>query len=1375
MSDDDATMTVSIRALLQARTPGERYRCLRDHPALIGPDGVKEIAKLTAEQQDEDARGILLELGALLKRCAEIGVETALAEEATYDQAEIGRTAAAFLNAESWPESRDLLEQHLELLRPEVIAALEACAAEQEDGSRRLLVLEHCALLGRCRERGIVRAYRERDGWNSVETPPELETHVDVATWLKPRSTVEPGAARLLIQVLEHALERADADQYPAFRGALLHELGCAYFAFPGEDRSDNLQRAITWFNEALPLRRLHAEPFEFAMTLFSLGNTLLDLPSKEGRQERLDLAIACLLGSLDIWTPESASLDYARAQSALGSAYAAYPAADRRSWLGLAIACYEQALRFLTRDEHPDEHADIQLYLGECRRLRVVNHRGSNPAQLPRYTGEAQRRQRAALQVAASPVMESTFLPEAGAAEAELRLSIAHYEEALRWFRREGQTDNVALAEHGLGMAYAGRPDDRTANLLRAIEHYERALDLYLLSDAPRDRASVQLNLGAAYADLPVRDRSENLRQAIACYTDALQVFTLATHPEEYALACNNLGVAYTTLPTGDPVQNRRRAIAYLNEALRVYTPDSSPHDYAMIQSNLGNAHDGVTVGDRSAHIELAIAFYFDAARVRTREAAPYSYARTMNNLGGAYAQRAVGERTANLREAIACYRAALDVYTAEHDPSDYALAHANLANAELELPTDAAGSNSRRAIASCQEALRVFTKERYPVEYGWVQIALGQALLGLATFDAGRPVEAIRCFEEALRLFTLEAEPIAYATAQNNLGIALAGRGGDVRDEDAERAFRCFEEALRVFTREAAPHDARRAASNLGTLHFARQNWDAAAEAYDVAMDAGERMYRAGLSAASKSAEISQNAAIHRHAVIAAARLGDVERAWVIHERGKARLLFEALRLREPRPEGVPDSLWATFERAGASARVYLLPGVSPAEGARRTPEEHAAWADAARGAAAALDAVIGQIREHAPRFLRELDLVTLRAAIPDERTAMLSFCITEREAVALVLTRDPSEPPRAIDLPGVHPAWLEELVTSLHAGPDAPTDGGGDAWSSDVGRYRLILDRMLPEVGQKLIAPVLPSLPARIDRLVILPSGWLFLVPLHAALLPGEPVERLYERYEITYAPSVAVLSSLSERSSRPAGVGLYAVVNPEPSAKARLPFARVEGEAIAARFAEREVCSQQNATREAVEAGLRGRACIHFACHAAYSWDDPGQSSLSLADGRLTLDELQRGRMDLAAARLVTLSACQTGLTDVVRGVDEYVGLPAGFMLAGVPSVVSSLWSVSDFSTALLMDRFYCNYASGRMSAASALREAQGWVRDAPVGRVASYAEHCYRMSLPEDAAALLRLWRHYRLIAKRTPTVRPFEHPYYWGAFVVNGA
>ena len=77
-----------------------------------------------------------------------------------------------------------------------------------------------------------------------------------------------------------------------------------------------------------------------------------------------------------------------------------------------------------------------------------------------------------------------------------------------------------------------------------------------------------------------------------------------------------------------------------------------------------------------------------------------------------------------------------------------------------------------------------------------------------------------------------------------------------------------------------------------------------------------------------------------------------------------------------------------------------------------------------------------------------------------------------------------------------------------------------------------------------------------------------------------------------------------------------------------------------------------------------------------------------------------------------ADIVTLSACQTGLGDIVGG-DEIVGLNRAFIYAGTKSILSSLWRVSDISTAVLIKHFYRNYGHGNK--AESLRKAQLLVR------------------------------------------------------------
>ena len=178
-------------------------------------------------------------------------------------------------------------------------------------------------------------------------------------------------------------------------------------------------------------------------------------------------------------------------------------------------------------------------------------------------------------------------------------------------------------------------------------------------------------------------------------------------------------------------------------------------------------------------------------------------------------------------------------------------------------------------------------------------------------------------------------------------------------------------------------------------------------------------------------------------------------------------------------------------------------------------------------------------------------------------------------------------------------------------------------------------------------------------------------------------------------------------------------------------------------------------------------------LHFSGHGIYHWPDPQQSGLLCADGVLTLHAIQR-RLELSRNRLVTLSACETGVVDVRQAPDEFIGLPAGFMAAGAPTVLSSLWPVADHSTMLLMERFYHNYLNTGLSPAESLRQAQQWLRTVTNRELADYYEGLVDSLRGEAkitiAEALDRAAAH-TLYAE----ARPYERPFYWAAFTLTGA
>lgn len=121
-------------------------------------------------------------------------------------------------------------------------------------------------------------------------------------------------------------------------------------------------------------------------------------------------------------------------------------------------------------------------------------------------------------------------------------------------------------------------------------------------------------------------------------------------------------------------------------------------------------------------------------------------------------------------------------------------------------------------------------------------------------------------------------------------------------------------------------------------------------------------------------------------------------------------------------------------------------------------------------------------------------------------------------------------------------------------------------------------------------------------------------------------------------------------------------------------------------------------------------------VHFATHGLLDSAHPELSGIVLSmideqgnpqDGFLRAHEIFNLKLP---AELIVLSACETGLGKEVQG-EGLVGLTRGFMYAGAPRVVVSLWSVNDLATAELMARFYRGMLKDKLPPAAALRAAQ----------------------------------------------------------------
>ncbi|MEG4083706.1 CHAT domain-containing protein [Microcoleus sp. POL10_C6] len=245
---------------------------------------------------------------------------------------------------------------------------------------------------------------------------------------------------------------------------------------------------------------------------------------------------------------------------------------------------------------------------------------------------------------------------------------------------------------------------------------------------------------------------------------------------------------------------------------------------------------------------------------------------------------------------------------------------------------------------------------------------------------------------------------------------------------------------------------------------------------------------------------------------------------------------------------------------------------------------------------------------------------------------------------------------------------------------------------------------LNPSLQELYQLLIEPIadlLPQDPA--SRITFIPHESLFLVPF--AALQDSSGNYLIEKHTILTAPSIQVLSLTKKQQQLASGKGALVVGNPTmpsvafttnqpPQQLSSLPHSETEAIAIA-QLLNAEPLTGDKATKVAVLQQIERSRIVHLATHGIL--DDveglgvPGVIALAPSkddSGLLTASEIFNLRLN---AELVVLSACNTGRGRITG--DGIIGLSRSFIAAGVPSVVVSLWSVSDESTADLMAEFY----------------------------------------------------------------------------------
>ncbi|MDX2231429.1 MAG: CHAT domain-containing protein [Leptolyngbyaceae cyanobacterium bins.349] len=301
--------------------------------------------------------------------------------------------------------------------------------------------------------------------------------------------------------------------------------------------------------------------------------------------------------------------------------------------------------------------------------------------------------------------------------------------------------------------------------------------------------------------------------------------------------------------------------------------------------------------------------------------------------------------------------------------------------------------------------------------------------------------------------------------------------------------------------------------------------------------------------------------------------------------------------------------------------------------------------------------------------------------------------------------------------------------------------------------------------PELRQELQGKGSRQRPIR--NLVFAPDRVTRYIP-SAALFDGK--NYLIENYAVSTIVSAKLTDTRDRLPTNPQEVSVLALglSNPVPPEYGALPHVPVELDEIV-----KQTGGDPNGTFSGLkrlnqefdwltlQKNLYGHKILHLATHGKFVPGSFEASYLLLGTGKpLPIPQIEQ-LSDLVGVHLVVLSACETALGGK-REQDglEIAGISNSFLERGAKSVLASLWQVSDASTSRLMQRFYQNLATGKMTKAEALRQAQQWfIADKTQASTATNPRSSVQFKPGQNQATTLLSDR---------------SHPYYWAPFILIG-
>ena len=827
----------------------------------------------------------------------------------------------------------------------------------------------------------------------------------------------------------------------------------------------------------------------------------------------------------------------------------------------------------------------------------------------------------------------------------------IEYFTEALLLVRGIGDRRSEAFVLSNIGYVY-----QTMSELQKGLEYGNQALTLFRAVGERGGEANTLSNIGVIF------DTQGEYQHALDYYNLALPALRAVGDREGEAKTLINMSGIFQVLG------EKRKALEYMNQSLPILREIGDKQTEGLALSNIGFLHNDF--GEKQA----ALDYYNQSLKMRIALSDRAGQATTLNNLGFFYQE--LGDK-----------QKALDYY-----------------NQSLAL--------SRAVQRGEQEADTINN-------------------MGVTYVSLGDNAKALEYYQQALTRFRAMGKRTGEANTLRNIAIIERDRGNLVEARKQIESALVIIESLRT---KIASRELR--ASYFATMH----------EYYEFYIDILMRLHK------------QQPSAGHDGAALQAS------------ERARARSLLETLAEANADIRQGVDTKLLERERtlqqrlnAKAEEQTKLL-------GRPHTEEKGHVLALEIETLTTEFQQVEAEIRQTSPRYAaltqpQPLNLKEIQEQLLDQDTLLLEYSLGKERSYLWAVT------PTSIasyQLPNRDE--VETLARRVYELLIARQPKPGLTEEQQLARAAEIdalYQTQAAILSRMLLGPISAQLGAK--RLLVVSDGALQYIPFGSLPAPVSPDPRLplIAEHEIISLPSASTLAVLRQEvkgrkpaaktvvvladpvfggndkriteirsgsspgNSSPAPAGAEARELPlglERSAEEsgmrgrslpRLPGTRAEAKQILSLVAtgeSKEALDFAASRQTATSAELSQYRYVHFATHGFLNSLHPELSGIVLSmfdetgtpqDGFLRAHEIFNLKLP---AEVVVLSACQTGLGKDVKG-EGLVGLTRGFMYAGAPRVVVSLWSVSDQATAELMARFYHGMLKDKLRPAAALRAAQ----------------------------------------------------------------